>query len=224
MSHARHRLALVLPVLLLAGCATSYLSRAPASPDRPVIPSAPGDQAPQGTAPSPAEPAPGELVDDGAHVQTGRHYGLPELVELAAASNPDTRIVWQRARQAALAVGVTHARDWPTLSFVAFAGYQHSEIPASAVASGISLATQTFLPGITLPGPAQGTSGHVGLDTFELVPFLALRWEALDFSRGPAKREAEQTSIAANLLFVGEHQKLLFQVARTYFKDRKSVV
>jgi outer membrane protein TolC len=217
MTRARHRLALVLPVVLLAGCATSYLSRAPASPSRPVIPAASGEGS-EASAPSPVEPAAGELVDDGARVETGRRYGLPELVELAAASNPDTRIVWQRARQAALAVGVTHARDFPTLSLVALGGYQHSEVPASAIASGISLATQTFLPGITLPAPAQGTSGHVGLDTFELVPFLALRWEALDFSRGPAEREAEQTSIAANLVFVGEHQKLLFQVARTYFR------
>ena len=218
MSRGRHRLALVLPVLLLGGCATSYLSRAPASPSRPVIPESSGEEASGAPAPLPVEPAPGELVDEGARVETGRSYGLSELVELAAASNPETRIVWQRARQAALAVGVTHARDFPTLSLATFAGYQHSEVPASAIASGISLATQTFLPGITLPGPPPGTSGHVGLDTFEVVPFLALRWEALDLSRGPAKREAEQTSIAANLLFVGEHQKLLFQVARSYFR------
>jgi outer membrane protein TolC len=218
MSHGRHRLALALSVLLLGGCATSYLSRAPASPARPIIPAVSGEAQPGEPAASPVEPAAGELADDGARVEPARRYGLPDLVELAAASNPETRIVWQRARQAALALGVTHARDFPTLSLVALGGYQHSEVPASAIASGISLATQSFLPGITLPAPAQGTSGHVGLDTFGVVPFLTLRWEALDFSRGPAEREAEQTSIAANLLFVGEHQKLLFQVARTYFR------
>ncbi len=217
MSRGLRRLALVLPVLVLAGCASTYLSRAPASPSSPAIPAAAGGEQP-GAPSSPVEPRPGEVADEGAAVEAGRRYGLPELVELAAANNPETRIVWQRARQAALAVGVAHSSYFPTLSAVALGGYQHSEFPASSLASGISLATQTFLPGITLPPPKSGTSGHVGVDSFEVVPFLALRWEALDFSRGPRVRAAEQASVAANLVFVGEHQKLLFQVSRTYFR------
>src|SRR5262249_14350314 len=66
MSHGPHRLALVLPVLLLGGCATSYLSRAPASPTRPIIPQSSADEASGGPGPSPVEPAAGELVDEGA--------------------------------------------------------------------------------------------------------------------------------------------------------------
>lgn len=203
---------------LLAGCASTYLRLAPPSPTEPVIPrSAAADQVAASTQ-SPGGTPPGDVVDEGAAVRPGERYRLPELVELAAASNPETRIVWQRARQAALAVGVAHSRDYPTLSAVALGGYQHSWFPVSALDHGITIATQAFLPGISLPGPAQGTTGHLGLDTYEIVPFLALRWEALDFSRGPAKRAAEQGSVAANLVFVGEHQKLLFQVSRTYFR------
>jgi outer membrane protein len=213
------RAALVaLSLSVLSGCASNYLRLAPPSPSQPVIPSAAGGEQSSPPRPSPVEPPPGEVVDEGAAVEPGRRYGLPELVELAVASNPETRIVWQRARQAALAVGVAHARYFPTLSAVVLSGYQHSEFPASALASGISLTTQTFLPGITLPAPQVGTTGHLGVDTFEVVPFLSLRWDALDFSRGPAVRAAEQASVAANLVFVGEHQKLLFEVARSYFR------
>ncbi|RPH67220.1 MAG: TolC family protein [Myxococcaceae bacterium] len=219
MSPSFRRLALVvLPAWFLGGCATTYLKLAPPSPSEPVIPAGAGGERVATPDSSPIGPPPGDVVDDGSVVQPGRQYGLPELVELAAASNPETRIVWQRARQAALAVGVAHARDYPTLSAVALAAYQRSWFPASALDHGITVATQAFLPGISLSGPAQGTTGHLGLDTYEVVPFLALRWEALDFSRGPAKRAAEQGSVAANLVFVGEHQKLLFQVSRTYFR------
>ena len=219
MSPSLRRLAvIVLPGWLLAGCASTYLSLAPPSPTEPVIPKSAGGEKVATPASSPTGAPPGDVVDEGAAVQPGQRYGLPELVELAAASNPDTRIVWQRARQAALAVGVAHARDYPTLSAVALGGYQHSWFPASALNNGITLATQAFLPGITLPAPQGTTGGHVGIDTFEVLPFLSLRWEALDFSRGPAERAAEQGSVAANLLFVGEHQKLLFQVSRTYFR------
>ena len=219
MSASFRRLALfVLPAWFLGGCATTYLKLAPPSPSEPVIPASAGGERAATQASSPIGPPPGDVADDGSVVQPGRQYGLPELVELAAASNPDTRIVWQRARQAALAVGVVHARDYPTLSALVLGGYQHSWFPVSSLNNGVNIVTQAFLPGINLPGPPQGASGHIGLDTFEVVPFLALRWEALDFSRGPAKRAAEQGSVAANLVFVGEHQKLLFQVSRTYFR------
>jgi outer membrane protein TolC len=219
----------VLPAWFLAGCATSYLRRAPPSPSEPVIPAeAGGDQV---AAPGPGASAPpvasrsssvaapaGESVDEGATVEAGKRYGLPELVELAAANNPETRMVWQQARQAALAVGVANSTWFPTLSAVALGGYQYSAFPRSALASDISITTQLLLPGLTIPTPAGGTTGHLGVSTFEVVPFLALRWDALDFSRGPKVRAAEQASVAANLVFVGEHQKLLFDVSRTYFR------
>ena len=209
-----------LPAWALGGCASGYLRLAPPSASEPVIPAPVGEQHPAPSSSTSGEPAAGSLVDEGSAVQEGRRYGLPELVELAAASNPETRIVWQRARQAALAVGVAHSSYWPTLSAVAIGAYQHSVFPLSTLSLRASpWAHPEFLPGISVPGrPASGTSGHVGVDTFEVLPFLALRWQALDFSRGPAVKAAEQTSVAANLVFVGEHQRLLFQVATAFFR------
>ena len=218
MNPSAHRLVLVvLPVWALGGCVNSYLRLAPPSPSEPVIP-VPAGQEHAGTPRSTSlEPRAGGLVDEDAAIQEGRRYGLRELVELAAANNPETRIVWERAREAALAVGVAHSSYFPTVSAVALGGYQHSEFPGSAVAPGVTVIGQEFLPGITVPGPLRGASGRVGVDTFEVLPFVAVRWHALDFSRGPTVTAAEQTSVAANMLFVGEHQKLLFQVAKTFF-------
>jgi len=209
---------LILPMWACLGCASAYLDLAPPSPEQPTIPRQSEGRQPAPWA-QPAEvPVARERVEERNAVQSGRRYGLPELVELAAASNPDTRILWQRAREAALAVGVAHSSDWPTLSAVALGGYQHSSFPVSSLPAGITLAAPEFLPGISLMGAqGNGTSGRFGVGTFEVLPFVALRWQALDFSRGPAARAAEQTSIAANLLFVGEHQRLLLEVSKAFF-------
>jgi outer membrane protein len=216
--NTRHVVTLVLPVWALLGCASTYLRLAPASPDQPVIPQS-GEGQHLGVPPPPSGKSTAEeLADERSAVQPGRRYGLPELVELAAASNPETRILWLRAREAALAVGVAHSSYWPMLSVVAFGAYQHSSFPVSSLPAGITLAAREFLPGISVSaGQENGTSGRFGVDTFEVLPFVTLRWEALDFSRGPAVKAAEQTSVAANLLFVGEHQKLLFQVSKGFF-------
>lgn len=40
-------------------------------------------------------------------------YELPELIDIAERSNPDTRIAWERARKAAAAVGVRQSAYFP---------------------------------------------------------------------------------------------------------------
>jgi outer membrane protein len=209
-----------LPAFVLAGCASAYLKRAPPSPSEPTIPqSAAQDERPGAPPESVAQGEARIPIEESEKVQAGRRYGLADLVELAAASNPETRIVWQRARQAALAVGVANANYFPTVSAVALGGYQHSWFPLSSLSSGITVGAPEFLPGITVPAPQPGgTTGHIGIDTFEVLPFIALRWQLLDWGRGAAVKAAEQASVAANLLFVGEHQKLLFQVATAFFR------
>jgi outer membrane protein TolC len=209
-----------LPALMLAGCPSAYLKLAPPSPSEPSIPQPAGhDERPGAPPESVAQGDARVPIEESEKVQASRRYALADLVELAAASNPETRIVWQRARQAALAVGVANASYFPTLSAVALGGYQHSFFPLSSLSSGITVGAPEFLPGVTVPAPQSGgKNGHIGVDTFELLPFLAVRWQLLDWGRGAAVKAAEQTSVAANLVFVGEHQKLLFQVATAFFR------
>src|SRR6516165_7133687 len=39
-------------------------------------------------------------------------YNLAELIDIAERSNPETRVAWERARQAAAAVGLTASADY----------------------------------------------------------------------------------------------------------------
>jgi len=40
-------------------------------------------------------------------------YNLAELIDIAQRSNPETRVAWERARQAAAAVGLTESAYYP---------------------------------------------------------------------------------------------------------------
>ena len=44
-----------------------------------------------------------------------RLYSLPQLIDLAQRSNPDTRVAWEQARQAALAVGMAESLELSVL-------------------------------------------------------------------------------------------------------------
>src|SRR5713101_9725469 len=40
-------------------------------------------------------------------------YGLAELIDIAERNNPETRVAWERARQAAAAVGLSESAYYP---------------------------------------------------------------------------------------------------------------
>src|SRR6202040_3093649 len=42
-------------------------------------------------------------------------YGLAELIDMAERNNPETRVAWERARQAAAAVGLSESAYYPFL-------------------------------------------------------------------------------------------------------------
>jgi len=85
-------------------CATSYLSRAPPSPDS-ALPSQSGDARDFSLAPHPSLP----LAAEKTTIDAERVYRLPDLIDIGESTNPDTRIEWEKARQAALAVGLARS-------------------------------------------------------------------------------------------------------------------
>jgi len=197
---------------LSAACATESVNRAPAAPDKAWRPPS-GDPRDFTLPAAPSLPAaPAETPK----LETERTYGLPELIDVAESANPDTRIGWERARQAALAVGIAKAAYLPTISALALGGYQHTFFPVSAV-KDLVIPSPAGGPGLSFPVPP-GTSGHVGVDTLTFLPFLAIRWQILDFGRGAGVDAAEQTSAAANVSFTAEHQKVVLEVSRAYFR------
>src|SRR5258708_5120322 len=61
-------------------------------------------------------------------------YGLADLIDIAERNNPETRVAWERARQAAAAVGLSESAYYPFLVASAAAGYDRAFIPFPTLA------------------------------------------------------------------------------------------
>ena len=131
-------------------------------------------------------------------------YSLPELIDIAQMANPVTRAAWQRAREAAGAVGVAKGAYLPILSANVLAGYA---------------VTSTTAPGIKVPPLINVPPGDITTSGSQIAPSLAVEWLLFDFGgRDAALKSAEQLSFAANVSFNMAHQKLIFDVAASYFQ------
>src|SRR5438128_751504 len=78
----------------------------------------------------------GQGVEAGSRVSVNprRTYGLAELIDIAERNNPETRVAWERARQAAAAVGLSESAYYPFLVASAAAGYDRAFIPFPTLA------------------------------------------------------------------------------------------
>lgn len=179
-------------LLSLSGCATDQLSRAPLTPFT-----------------SWTEPQPSSInyvrdfsVQDNfqvaepypvPNINESHAYQLSELIDMAQMNNPDTRIAWQQARQAALAVGMTEATFLPMISASVIGGYQKN---------------RTKLP----------YDQHINTSYNALIPAVGFQWLLFDFGQRRALVDiAEKNSFAANVSFNGMHQKLIYDVTNAYF-------
>jgi outer membrane protein len=125
-----------------------------------------------------------------------KRYDLLELIDLAQRLNPETRVAWERARQAAIGVGLVESEYFPMLALSALGGYQSEAFPA---------------PKDVAP------SGFFRADLAQVVPALNLRWLLLDFGRrGNAMDAAKDRLLAANLGFNRKHQEIIFRVQRAF--------
>src|SRR5262245_29630588 len=127
-------------------------------------------------------------------------YNLAELIDIAQRSNPETRVAWERARQAAAAVGLTASAYYPYV--------------VAAAAGGCARA---FSPSPTLsvkqePPPTNGNLPNVeivGGSTLTTEALLArgeltARWLLLDFGgRSATRAAAREKLMMANVGFNG---------------------
>ena len=60
-------------------------------------------------------------------IEPDRAYSLAELIDLAEAHNPETRVAWESARAQAAALGIARSELFPTLAAVALAGVDRQE-------------------------------------------------------------------------------------------------
>jgi outer membrane protein len=126
-----------------------------------------------------------------------KRYDLVELIDLAQRLNPETRVAWEAARQAAIGVGLVESEYFPVLTLSALGGYQSEAFPA---------------PHDVAP------SGFFRADLEQIIPTLKLSWLLLDFGRrGNAWDAAKERLLAANLGFNRKHQEVIFRVQRAFF-------
>src|SRR4029450_13965819 len=140
-------------IVFCAGCAAwSPLRNTPPSPSRPwATPDLPRDSA--------------ELVEreraSGPEVSIDpeKTYELPELIDIAQRTNPETRVAWERARPAAIALGPAEAPSYPLLAASATGGaaplalpFPPNLIPGGLPKGYLTANTQLVLPIVSLEG------------------------------------------------------------------------
>src|SRR6266478_8916569 len=125
-----------------------------------------------------------------------KRYDLVELIDLAQRLNPETRVAWEAARQAAIGVGLVESEYFPVLTLSALGGYQSEAFPA---------------PKDVAP------NGVFRANLNQILPTLNLQWLLFDFGRrGNAWDAAKERLLAANLGFNRKHQQIIFQVQRAF--------
>jgi len=188
----RRGAAVVFMVALLGGCAAQQpFESAPPSPSRPW--KAP-DLARYAGALAESEHARGMGA---VSIDAQKPYALSELIDIAQRTNPETRVAWERARQAAVAAGVAEGTYYPILAAVATGAVAHVPLP---------------IPTTVVPG------GVFTADTQFFIPALSLEWLLLDFGRRRALVDAAQAQIVeATAGFNGKHQQIVFNVTRDFY-------
>ena len=173
------RLAVFVPTLILPLCA----QQAPPSSYQPwPVPQDARFQAEVASASTIARP-----TLDPNHV-----YTLPELIDIAERNNPETRVIWEHAKQRAVAAGVARSALFPTVAALASASY-----------SQYSLFVTRFY--------------HEDLATFPAT--LSVNYTVFDFgARGAGIDQAKANLLAADFIFNDTHRRVIFQVAEAYYR------
>src|ERR1700720_798203 len=154
-----------------------------------------------------------DQAEGGSHVSINprKIYNLAELIDIAERNNPETRVAWERARQAAAAVGLSESAYYPFLVASAAAGYDRAFIPfptLTASPTHPSLSNVRITGGGSLVTEAQVYRGE-----------LNAKWLLLDFGERSAVVAASREQLMmANVGFNGTHQKIVFQVTERFYQ------
>ncbi len=129
----------------------------------------------------------------GFRIDTSKIYSLGELIDLAEAHNPDTRVAWENALARADALGIARSELYPTVSAVALAGVDRSEVP---------LGTRFYR--FTIP---------------DFEASLDLSYTIFDFGARRGRIDAASARVlATNFAFNDIHRKLIYQVEQAYYR------
>ncbi|HLC12105.1 MAG TPA: TolC family protein [Chthoniobacterales bacterium] len=142
-------------------------------------------------------------------------YNLAELIDIAQRSNPETHVAWERARQAAAAVGLTESAYYPYLVAAAAGGYDRAFIPFPTLrVKQQTPPTNGNLPNVEIVG-----GGTLITESLLARAELNAKWLLLDFGERKATRAAARERLMmANVGFNGTHQKIVFDVTDRFYQ------
>lgn len=134
----------------------------------------------------------GQISEARPVLEDSHPYTLPELVDIAERSNPETRVAWEQAKQKAAAAGIARSALFPTVAALASASYNQ-----------YSLFVTRFY--------------HEDLATFPAT--LSVNYTVFDFgARGAKIDQARANLLAADLTFNDAHRRVVFEVAEAYYR------
>lgn len=194
----------VFGVLALSSCASAALDMAPPSADTPWAPTINASGAIE---PGPASsdtrtgfilpPNPVlSILPAPPQIDPGHAYALAELIDIAESSNPQTRIAWDQARQAALAAGIAESTYLPQITASAVGAYQDSTAQSSAL----------------------GVDANGNNEAHGVISAVSLNWLLFDFGkRRAAVRATGELSTISNIAFTAAHQQLIYNVSLAFY-------
>jgi outer membrane protein TolC len=132
-----------------------------------------------------------------ATIDPSRAYTLAELIDIAERSNPRTRILWERAKQRAEALGVEKSAYYPVLAGVAAFGDQRTIEP--------------------FPKPL-APRGYTMVEVPIVQPEITLQYLIFDFGNREGRVDAAAAQkLAAGANFIAANQQVAFRVASAYY-------
>ena len=129
----------------------------------------------------------------GFHIDAEKVYSLADLIDLAEAHNPETRVAWENARVQAAALGISRSELYPTLSAVALSGVARSD--------------------------AGSRSGFYRQTMPDSQLTLNLNYAIFDFGARRGRIDAASARLlATNFGFNDVHRQLIYKVQQAYYR------
>ncbi len=133
-----------------------------------------------------------------ASLDPNHPYTLAELIDLAEHNNPHTRIVWERAKQRAAALGIAKSAYYPLLAGIAAVADQRLINP--------------------FPKPL-APDGYTMVMVPVIQPEIKLQYLLFDAGERAAHVDAAtQEKLAAGANFIQANQEVAFRVAGAYYR------
>lgn len=133
-----------------------------------------------------------------SEIDPQKEYDLSDLIDLAERANPETKVAWERAKEAASVVGLAKSEYYPVLALKASGVWAKLPVP--------------------LPlSPNQ--AGYLNVEAQEAQAVASLEWVLLDFGRRAATLGAARDRLlAANLGFNAKHLEIVFNVQTAFYQ------